>query len=308
MNYEPFDLAMYIFCVTKSQFLPGKQLYTACGRRRGFQGPGPHPKNSFSRGRIQEFGQEGPAEFWPQRGALKIGVFPLKMPENTYYLKISWGPGPEGPLDPLVFLSVNSSKNDQKKGKKHWGCVQTVFCPTLSRIMFLAWKFHFWATVFFFFWGGGPWLLAPSSVQSNTQHLICWKKLPFKNISRHKTVIKFPGVFLHSCFTQGPIENHDLSQLPVVSCWPSLSWVANEGSNPSGPEFRRAGPDQTICFQPRYSWCGVQREPIRFKVYLCADLSCSQNISMCVNRCIVCIGTGMDPGFWSGGALSPKFA
>ena len=57
---------------------------------------------NLTQARIQDFGQGGPVEFWPQRWAqhlLKIRVFPWKLPENCMILKKSWGrrgvpPGP----------------------------------------------------------------------------------------------------------------------------------------------------------------------------------------------------------------------
>ncbi len=58
--------------------------------------------------RIWDFGQGGPAEFWPQGGPwaqnlLQIGVFPLKLPENCIILKKFGGKG--GPtLDPLLVM------------------------------------------------------------------------------------------------------------------------------------------------------------------------------------------------------------
>ena len=62
----------------------------------------------LTQARIQDFGQGCPAEFWPQGGGvwaqnlLKIGVFPLTLPENCMILKkCCWQGGP-GPLDPLL--------------------------------------------------------------------------------------------------------------------------------------------------------------------------------------------------------------
>ncbi len=64
-----------------------------------------------TQGRIQDFGQGGPAEFLPKGGGLspkfaQNRVFPLKLPENCVK-KNRWGkggPGPQVPLDPQVGL------------------------------------------------------------------------------------------------------------------------------------------------------------------------------------------------------------
>ena len=51
--------------------------------------------------RIQDFGQGGPTEFGPQgpwaQNLLKIGVSPLKLPENCMIMKKSWGQGGRAP-------------------------------------------------------------------------------------------------------------------------------------------------------------------------------------------------------------------
>ena len=63
---------------------------------------------------IQDFGRGGPGEFWPQGpwalNLLKIGFFPLKLPENCMNLKKSWGKGggPPGPsLDSLLLFTFS---------------------------------------------------------------------------------------------------------------------------------------------------------------------------------------------------------
>ena len=64
------------------------------------------PACSFRRG-SRILVREGPVKFGPQGGALnpnwlKIGLFPLKLPENCMILKKSWGQGGPGILDPLL--------------------------------------------------------------------------------------------------------------------------------------------------------------------------------------------------------------
>ncbi len=64
--------------------------------------------------RIQDLGQ-GASGVMTLRGGpepnnlLKIGDFPLKLPENCMILKKSWGQGgaaPRAPLDPLLLVSL----------------------------------------------------------------------------------------------------------------------------------------------------------------------------------------------------------
>ncbi len=78
-------------------------------------------KQTPLQGRIQEFSQLGPVEFWPQRGVpvskklLKIEGFPLKLPENCMILKQSWGQwGAHAPRAPWICWCLQRQIPDTK--------------------------------------------------------------------------------------------------------------------------------------------------------------------------------------------------